>query len=188
MTKRPMTRPPQQSINFCEEELLRIGSYYVPANRGIGGGVAILANRLYVFPVVMSKNMKWDRIMTYITLAGAAGTKARLGVWRLGTNFYPGALLLSSAELAVDVPGTAEDAISLATPEGVYFLGIVSSGTPSVYTAYPCRVLGSDSSLTEYRSWQVAFAYGALPDPFPAGAALAGVGPAVGLRLLSISS
>ena len=173
-------------------QTLRTGSYFMAFPGSVYTGIAIAANTLYACPLLVPRAMTIDRLAVDIT-AAAAGKVAMLGVYTVGTNTYPGALVASSngeISVATAVP-TALTLTSLALSKGLHWAVIVSDGVPSIAR----MSLGSPSPLglweTDftyiYRGWSVAHTYGALPDPFTAGGSLVTVTYAVIPRLLTLA-
>jgi hypothetical protein len=154
-------------------ELHRTGEYlgwgHATAN------IAITANRLYAYPLFIARNLTIDRIAMEVATAGAGGTKVRLGIYNGdGTNLYPGSLLLDAGEVAVDSTGIKTITISQALTKGLYWVAMVSDGTPTVKAnsnvtrSYWMGIRGTSYSYHQ-QGWYVAHTYGALPDPFTAG-------------------
>jgi hypothetical protein len=88
--------------------------------------------------------------------------------------------LFASAELAIDATGAKrDDALSMGLPPGVYWLAIVHNSTgvsPQLENLADGAVQIGSTGITppsqapQYTGWDIAFAYAALPDPYPAGA------------------
>ena len=92
-------------------EIVRTGEYYLSPSHGYGT-LTMVANRLYARPLVVVRDITIDRLAIEVTSAGAAGTKARLGIYNVGTNLYPGTLILDAGEVAVDATGIKAATIS----------------------------------------------------------------------------
>ena len=156
-------------------QILRIGEYHMPGSiYRYNAGTAITANTLLTLPFFIPRPMTADRIAIFVQTAGAAGTKARLGIYNNGTNLYPGTLLLDAGEIVVDSTGLKAIIISQALSKGLYWLAFVSDGTPSLpnSTHWDTHILGWRADDITYPNfpWQKAFTYAALPNPFPSDA------------------
>ena len=170
-------------------QLLRTGEYLgYPFTRG-STDWGISANTLYASPLYLARNITIDRIAINVSAAGAAGTKGRLGVYKTGTNLYPGALVIDGGEVAVDAIAVVAAIIDQALTEGLYFCVLVSNGTPTIKTLYSTwaamGVLAADLFSTN-GAWKVAFPYAALPDPFTAGGTFLNHTPVIAPRIKSL--
>jgi len=177
---------------YNQQQLIRTGEYY-------GGGCGcvqswtcqLAANRLYGIPFIAARAMSVDRIAVYINVL-AAGKSARLGLYRNGTNNNPGALVVDGGEVSVDATGLKTVVIDEALTKGLYWMAIVSDGTPTPhgYAQYGSTI-PSISTMSDGRGyeigWYVAHTYGALPDPFGAATKHAYITiPGVSLRVASM--
>ena len=173
-------------------EAFRTGEYVLPFLLSVYRITyeAMTADKLYAVPFLVARNMTVDRIAINIAVPGAAGKKARLGIYNDGTNLYPGSLLLDAGEVAADSGGTKAITINQSLMKGIYWLVVVSNGTPQPRMAdYSYTPLGLNINLTAFQTgWSVAFTYDALPDPFTAGASMVTTSSRyiVGLRLASL--
>lgn len=170
--------------------ILRTGEYHQSYGAARGNAsVGIAANTLTAMPFIVPRNMSFDRIAIDVT-ALAAGKSVRLGIYRDGINVYPGSLLLDAGMVDASTVGIKAVIIDRALTKGLYWLAALSDGTPSLAHQYAQpNPLGMISSTFVYSNsgWAVAQAYGALPDPFPAGgSAESGWRPVVLLRLASL--
>ncbi len=146
----------------------------------IGGGAnpeTLAANTLYAGSLFLARAMTFDRICVDVTVAAAAGKKARVGIYNDGTNLYPGSLILDAGEVAVDSTGLKAININQKLVAGLYWVACVSDGTPTVNSATwnPNKWILGGTEATGYlaaRAWFVAFTYAALPNPFTAGGSL----------------
>ena len=152
---------------------------------------ALVADRIVAFPIVVVRNITVDRIAIHVSVAGAAGKVARLGIYNNGTNLYPGTLLLDAGTVAVDSTGIKEITISQALTKGIYFIVGASDGTPTVYTHGPSwtplgvSATGLGNSADQW--YKDAVGAGAFAASFVAGASInTGWNPSVLLRLLSL--
>ena len=152
----------------------------------------VVADKIYATcPLLVARPMTIDRLACKVQVAGAAGKKARIGIYRDGTNCYPGALLLDAGEIAVDSTGVKAVTINQALTRGLYWMAFISDGTPQMIHEYnsasPLGVRESDLSYRYHMIYKDAVGYGALPDPFPAGGIdAADASPAIYARLASL--
>ena len=168
------------------------GEYYCfPASHY--ANITMVADRLYASPLIIVRDMTVDRIAIQVSTAGAAGTKARLGIYNDGTNLYPGTLLLDAGEVAVDAVAIVNITISKALTKGIYWMAIVTNGTPDVMgdDAYdqsiPIMGLSSTNFGVNNDYWYVAHTYAALPTPYTAAGSKYNSGKVrVALRVLSL--
>ena len=156
-----------------------ITGYYMTPYPGVAlntTGSAVNADSLYATcPTLVARDMTFDRIAIKVVTAGAASTKARIGIYAVGTNMYPGALVLDAGEVAVDSTGVKAIVINQSLTKGLYYMAFISDGTPQPAYTYNSRSpLGIREGEFAYghHMWRVAQAYGALPDPFTAGGGL----------------
>jgi len=177
---------------FDVRELIRTGEYYT-------GGVsfqatkALTIDRLYGVPLILARAMTFDRLVIEVTVGGAGGTRARLGIYNNGPNLYPGSLLLDAGLVAVDAIAVVSLNIAQSLTKGIYWLAIISDGTPTVravnYVHNPIPVLGIYAASLDrtQTGWWKPDAFGALPDPFPAAATLNwDTTPGIAARVLSL--
>jgi len=134
----------------------------------------LVVDHLYATPYMAARLLTVDRIAVEIKTA-AADKSARLGIYRNGTNMYPGALVLDCGTINCGTTGVKEIVIDQQLSKGLYWLAIVSDGAPQIEQALVVSkflgVIGSNYS-SYYVGWDVSQAYGALPDPFTTGGSL----------------
>ena len=151
------------------EYLFNAFAYYAAATQ------TLTANRLYATPFWVARAMTVDRIAIEVATAGAAGEAARLGIYKDGTNLYPGDLVVDAGTVAVDSTGIKTVTISEALTKGLYWVAVVSDGTPGI-RAWPlcCPWLGLKATGFAYpqMGWYVAYTYAALPDPYTSGGSM----------------
>jgi len=168
--------------------VLRTGAYY-GSRQGTSGTVAISASKLYALPIIVARDITVDRIAIEVT--GAVAANARLGIYNNGTNLVPGTRLLDAGEVSVATTGIKAATISQSLTKGIYWLVVVSNGTPTLrkVDAQTWTVIGDTAadftkSAIAYRS---NFTYAALPASFPtAGEAWLNYGPILRVRILSL--
>ena len=154
-------------------QMPRTGAYlygYPVANQNTG---ALSANELLAGAVFIARSLSIDRIAINVSSAGAAGKKARLGIYANGENNYPGALVLDAGTVDVDSTGVKSIIVDQSLSKGIHWFVVLSDGTPSVrrgeYAVSPIGIYEGDFSNYWYSAWYKSQAYGALPDPFPSG-------------------
>lgn len=158
-------------------ELLRIGEYIRPFPITSHAGEVLAAGDFYAVPFLVARSITVDRITIEVT-AGAALQFIRLGIYNDGTNLYPGTLLLDAGTVDVAAIGMKAITINQALTKGLYWLVLLSQGTPTVNGSQPAWTpIGQDSTNFNTGRGNSAWllggvAWGALPDPFPAGAGL----------------
>lgn len=179
-------------------EILRTGEYYWTQFTGSNINKALVADTLYAVPFLVPRTMTFDYIGIQVT--AQAGQKFRMGIYENGTNLYPGDLVVDAGETTLAAIGIkTRDIDPTQLTKGLYWLAIVSDGTPTIVVRYEYafHLLGAVAtdftSTGEQTHWEVAQVYGALPDPFTGGGSLAtGVAggfrnfPGIHLRLKSL--
>lgn len=172
---------------------LRTGNYYTSTLRS-RRAVAIYddypANILWAHPIVLPRPITIDRIGINVAAAGAAGAAARIGIYNDGTNVYPGTLLLDAGAVACTGTGDKVITISQSLQAGIYWLAMVSNDATIDFSYIGDQfqsILGGAGLDSDYGGgWEVAQAYGALPDPFTAGGTMRTYLGAVQVRVLSL--
>jgi hypothetical protein len=145
-------------------------------------GTAVFGNVAPAIGNLFTQALDTGRGGTIIGLASrvtvlAAGGQFRLGVYVVDpVTGYPTKLLfdsgdLSSAAVAVvqaacNIPTSPGQLLALAFNSGTLAASYASRGTP-----FQAATRGDFATLWMPGEWNVAFAYGAMPDPFPAGGA-----------------
>lgn len=170
-------------------EKLVPGYYMLSYGMGNTTGTFIMtADKLYVMPFAPARAITVDRIAIAVTLAGAGGTKARLGIYNSDADGKPAALVLDAGEVGVDGVGIKAITINQSLTKGLYWLACVSDGTPTVRHHYAMATpYGIHSGWTSMNSTvYVAHAYGVLPDPFGVATPNTSNTPYVALRLASL--
>jgi len=175
-------------------QTLRTGEYYWPDMPG-ASTQGLTANFLCASPLIVARDITVDRIAIDVTTADA-GKVARLGIYNLGVNLAPGTLLLDAGVVSLNAVGVQALVINQALPKGIYFPTLVCDSNAALLAAtdIPYRISSRFLGLnpTDFQKgngwWTVAQAYGVLPDPFTAGAALSGALklPVIAVRVLSL--
>jgi hypothetical protein len=158
-------------------------SYYYA---GFGAGTALTtgapsANILRAIPFIApGRNSVISRLAFNVT-TNVAATNARIGLYssKSETNIYPGALLADSGNISTASNGVKTYDVKVALePLGIYWLAIVGSGAPTLRCGAVAgstvpKILPDAETMPTTRSLglSVAHVFGALPNPFTAGAA-----------------
>jgi len=162
----------------------------------LGGQTALqtlVADHLYAFPLFISRDMTIDRLAIDVAVA-SAGDFARVGIYRDGVDLYPGALVVESVPLTVNGVAVVIDtpAAPVRLNKGLYWTAIISDGVPQIQGGdvdSGLNILGLNPAdfAVHYGGWDLAVAYGALPDPYTAGAVLyAGERSLIAPRVLTL--
>jgi hypothetical protein len=96
-----------------------------------------VAGDLYYIPIMVGEQTSFDRIGINVTVAGAGGTLARLGIYEMKSDGLPGARLDDYGTVAVDSTGDkliTIPAFRQVRERGAYFLALVSNGGPILST------------------------------------------------------
>ena len=106
---------------------------------GVQGGnsttiLALVADQVLYFPMVVDHAIQVDQFMIRVTSAGAASSVARLGIYHADNTFQPLALVVDAGTVLVDSTGDKLLAISPAEllPPGRYVMAINTDDTPSL--------------------------------------------------------
>lgn len=109
------------------------GRYYGSSMFGTTTTSALTASRLYLTPFRVPKARSADRLSFNVTAAGAGGTVARAGIWNADADGFPTTVAYDpGATIAVNTTGIKEHSGAIALAAGIKWLGLVSSGTPTV--------------------------------------------------------
>lgn len=141
-----------------------------------GGGPTMVANTLYAMPFFVARPETVDELSINVNTL-AAGKNVRIGIYKSnGTNLSPGDRVVDAGVVSVNTTGlkTITGISQAITVPGLYYVVIVSDGIPALrggnLTFSPLGNLTA-TGYDLYHRWQVAQAYGALPDPFTGGGA-----------------
>jgi hypothetical protein len=107
------------------------------------GTLALTADRLYVVPFRVDSAYDINGFHVDMDTAGAASTKARIGLYRLKSDGQPGDLIVETADVDTSVAAAVLSPSVTQTRiyPGWYYVGIVCSGTPTL-KAYPSSAFG----------------------------------------------
>lgn len=173
-------------------ELLRTGEYYpspLIADGSPTGNVVTAVDKLFAIPYPVVRTITVDRIALNVTTLGEAGAKARLGIYKNGTNLYPGELLVDTGEIDCTGTGVKPKTIDQQLTRGLYWLSFITNENTwkRGHVDDHIPILGGGTTINATQSsWTVDHSYAALPDPFPAGAALTAGLVLVALRIASL--
>lgn len=108
-----------------------VGEWLVQS--GLGIGVTLTDNRVYLVPLAVPRAMSVDRISCRVWSAGAASTVIRLGAYEMNDEGEVGGLLFDAGSVEGDTAGTKEITIDETLPAGLIYVAIVAQGgTPQV--------------------------------------------------------
>lgn len=171
---------------------LRTGDNYLSSplrSYGSAAGAATEVGFLIALPWPVPRPFTADRIAVHVETAGLAGAAIRLGIYEDDGNCYPGALLLDAGAVDCTTTGLKTITIDQSLKRGLYWLAFVGNdATIKIYkTNYYNSIIGYINSLRyTAAAWRKAQAYGALPNPYPAGAGGLLAGFILGLRIASM--
>lgn len=105
--------------------------------------LTVTADRLYLLPCRLDSTYDVNGFYIDMNTAGAASTKARIGLYRMKSDGQPGALIVETADIDTSVTATilSPSVTQTRIDPGWYYIGIVNSGTPT-YQAYPSSAIG----------------------------------------------
>ena len=151
------------------------GCYYVPQVHGISasafnGG----QNNVFVYPIWIPDGSVTSQLVTRITSTTGA---IRMGVYQDNGHGYPSALVVDSGSQTPGATGEFDVAFSHTFTGGLYWLAFAcasgSLGTWSYSGSW--QTVAATATLADYATGQSVsnymypVAFGAFPDPFPAG-------------------
>ena len=154
------------------------------------------ANMLYAFPLVVGKSTKFDIISFNIDTAQAS-KNARAGIYYDNGNMYPGALIFDTSSVSTASTGMKNTTITSGLQffqPGLYWLTFETDATTIqvdiLFGATATNgMLGYDNTQANPAAlgYKVAHTYGALPDPYTAGATILTVAPSLSVPYPAIS-
>ena len=135
----------------------------------------VTINTIRASAFIVTYPLSIDRIACEVTV-GTTG-KIRLGIWADDGTGYPSTLILDGGEQTISAPGMigTSTSISATLNPGLYWVGYVTDTGNTMRlgntASYPpaVGVPSAGASGFVHINWSVAFTYGALPNPFPAG-------------------
>ena len=163
-------------FNFMEK--IQVGVYWTPLPIYSATASTPDADKLWLIPFPVIRNLTIDRLAIDVTVA-AAGKIARLGIYEDGTDLYPGALVLDAGTVSVAAVGVVAATVNQSLTKGLYWLAFVSDGNPTVafhlLTWSPLgHISGAFDGVGRMNSGYSKAAVGsaALADPCVSGAAV----------------
>ena len=171
---------------------IKTGEYFLPFPVAVYHTLTLTANRILAFPFLVARDITIDRLAIEVTGAGAGDDVARLGIYKDGTNLYPGTLIVDAGTVLVDDTVVVAATISESLAKGLYFLVIASEGTATLRAFTPAwNPLGQSATAfgatNDKHYYKDAVGYAALADPFVTGASTLGAYmPSVLPRLLTL--
>jgi hypothetical protein len=137
--------------------------------------MAGVVGTLHTLPWVAPRGGTLDRIMFEVTTGGAAGSVARVGLYRATSDSdpYPGALVVDGGEFVTTSTGfktaTISTTITAATLYWSVLLVGVNQPTVRAYTLAQPMLGGTAIDPIQESGFRRTQTYGALPATFPAG-------------------
>ena len=147
-----------------------------PSNNNTFGTNAWTADTLKATPFLCPRRLTLGGIAIRVTTTGTA-TLARLGIYKDDGNFYPGALLADFGTVGIGTTGLKEISglSQILEANRVYWMATLLDGGVTLNVTTPSNIIGAigtDPVTTQQgcAEWTVAQLFGALPDPYTAGA------------------
>lgn len=149
-----------------------ISSGHVSIHTASSTGYAAVANRLVFMPFKLEVSAEVDALAVRVG-TGVAATNVRLGLYDIGSDGQPNALLRETSALASATSGA--DVIGTVTPirlqPGWYFLAIATDGAPALGvfngSVMPVWMGSSANSLIVPNFFYSTHTFGSLPNPAP---------------------
>jgi hypothetical protein len=165
----------------------RPGRFYAGENLSPAatGTQALTANTMYATVFTVRQPQLWTKIGINVTVAGAGGTLARLGVYDI-ENGVPTSLVHDAGTVAVSTTGVKEITISKVLIPGTYAMVVFTNGTPTVTADVNSKAavgcIGSSAIGTGDQVITRALTFAALPSTFGTPTFATGLTPLVTLR------
>jgi len=153
-------------LNFAND--FGTSVYFVAGALGISslGTMLISGSRLYLVPLMISGEMKIDRLGINVTTGGSA-TNFRIGIWKADALGQPQTLVYDSGNIAFTGTGVKEIiGQTLVLPAGRYFVGLLPNGTLTCRMVQFSQPIGIDSAIGTafFRYFFMNFGFGVLTD------------------------
>ena len=144
----PIAGSPTVSLRRLATDNFRKCFYSPNIGSAPSSTLALTADRLYIFPFRIDDEVTLIGAHIDMNIAGAASTKARIGIYRMDENGQPAEVLVESADIDTSVTaavltGSWSD---IYLPPDWYFVAIICSGTPTV-VAYPTSSVVTQTPL-----------------------------------------
>jgi len=172
--------------------IYKTGEYIAPHPYSFTpGAVAVVAGHFYASEFHVTRAITIDRLAVHVT-TGDAGKYVRLGIYNDNGAGYPGTLVSDAGTALVTSTGVqaVTPASDIVLAMGLYWLVVVSDGTPSLYYhagGYGCVVgIRATDVLSIEGGYDLDSTYAALPDPYTAGASIGARGGFVYPRVKSL--
>lgn len=162
------------------EEIIKPGQYDLGGYHSTFSTIAVAADRIHAIPFHVSRKRTYQYAAIYVTVAGSAGKKARLGIYADDGTILPGALIEDWGEVAIDSTGLKViDITDRQLDKGLYWVVMhtedtftLRSRTASSFSPLGVRSTGGAALGGVEGGYIKDTAYAALPDPLTGLAAL----------------
>jgi hypothetical protein len=144
----------------------------------------LTANTLYAFNMPIPETTQISAMG--FTLYSPSSANVRMGIYADNGQEYPGSLLWDSGTISLSGQVYPQANVSLTLKPGLYWLAIVSDGTPSVQQTNDlglCLIRPTNPTPNgQVNVYQVSYTFGALPSTFPSGASVNAIRPFLALK------
>ncbi len=134
------------------------GTYRVSGHAGSAGNkFGVSADRVYYLPFLATATETLANAYVRVTTAGAAGTSAKIGIYRMNPNGKPGGLITSTAFFGVDTTGVKGGALGapLKVRKGEWlFTAVAANGAVTLFS-----VSGAPIGIFTPTPWQIGGSY-----------------------------
>jgi hypothetical protein len=135
-----------------------------------GTGFGHNLNQTFYWPITLNSSAIADRIAVRVTIATSAGGLLRLGIYKAGAGWQPGALVLDAGDVAVDSTGVKAITINQALPAGRYLLATNSRIAGSLSLASfnggsPTQEIDDGLVNVGLRNWALLATISSFPNP-----------------------
>lgn len=184
-----MSQPPQGFLTKVEFDFLhymKTGSFYSSVIF-TSDTTLTTGNTLFAIPFIVVKTTTFDRIAVHVSTLEAS-TNVRLGIYNDDGTINPGSRIVDAGTIDAGSTGVKTIVINQTLTPGLYWLASVSNTTTgairSASSTAMITVLGllSTAFTSKNTGYSVIFAFGALPDPFPAASQITTSVPIIAVR------